>query len=201
MAQPIQDPTVGMALQALFKLQGRVRPALEEFVLPTVVVASIAENSPPAAAGAAVLRFAQGAVAGEYGTWRFEVPGGSFAEVTRLTGQIGANGFIRLHFPGNAATIGPLAHTANKGFIDGRIINARGQPASVLTYSTQAAALGSYEWVYPVTANQTFSIDMPQGLIVGTGDESTFGFLEGQFSAVNTAIYSMSLWWREYAVP
>lgn len=48
MSKQIQTPEVGSALQSLFKLVGRVRPQLEEYVMPVVLVGDVGAASPPA---------------------------------------------------------------------------------------------------------------------------------------------------------
>jgi len=41
MAWPIQTPTLGSRLQALFRLQGRVRPRLDETIIPVVLTGDV----------------------------------------------------------------------------------------------------------------------------------------------------------------
>lgn len=42
MSQPVQTPTIGSRLQRLLSLQGRVRPYLEESIIPTISVGDLA---------------------------------------------------------------------------------------------------------------------------------------------------------------
>lgn len=203
MAQPIQDPTVGGALQALFGLQGRVRPALEEFIIPTVRVADLSQGAAPGIRRRVACAIVQAAVAGEYFTARLEMIPGSIA-VVRFVGMYptsGTAGNLKMRFPGNAATIGALANTATKSYVDGRILagspGGQQNPAGVLTYATSAAAFAGVEARYPVPGTGLLLED--PGWVVGTGRADLYGFLEMQFSAVNEQVTGTVVW-DEYQI-
>jgi len=203
MAQPIQDPTVGSALQALFSLQGRVRPALEEFIIPTVRVADLSRGaSPPLSriCSAAIAGIA--AVVGELATVRFEVPPTLLAEILSIRYAFNAVGGLKISFPGNAAAVSGLGSTVlptRQGLIDGRVAN-QAQPAAVITYGTQAGSLSPYQYFEQTWAtNQTTHVDLPSGIVVGTG-RSNYGFMEMQWNPANTQVAGLSIVWREFAV-
>jgi len=204
MAQPIQDPTVGTALQALFGLQGRVRPALEEFVIPVVNVANLARNAPPPVTGMATATCFVAGVAGQYPTLRFEVPGSILAELVYMEVQSGSAGLMGLAFRGNAATIAALAGSASKSFADGRLLSGSPgglrYPAGALTYGTQAGLLASVHDEYQYEANAARKIDFPPGIVCGTGRPDVYGFIEFQFSTAAAQLNRFTLGWREYAV-
>lgn len=201
MAYPIQSPAVGTALQDLFGLQGRVRPALEEFIIPTVQVADIGQGSAPYVRRHAIARWYQAAVAAEYFTMRFEMIPGTIAVVRHMQVTAGGTGSLRVNFAGNAATIAALATTATKGFTDGRILAGSaggGQtPAGVLTYSTSAALVGTYQGQIRLT---TTPYDLyPDGWVIGTGASGLFGFLEFAFDNANQVVQGY-VEWDEYQV-
>jgi len=204
MAQPIQVPLVGAALQEMFGLQGRVRPALEEFIMPVVLVGAIDAGAPPATSRTAIAAMVLGATAGERATWRFEVPPGSLAELLWMDASAPAAEVIKANFPGNAATIGPLANAAASEFIDGRVLAGAaggGQvPSAVLTYGTQAAVLAKSVARFYLQADVPRRIDFPPGTIVGTARGDQYGFVEFQYAAANTALTAVTLAWREYSL-
>lgn len=202
MAQPIQDPTVGVVLQGLFKLQGRVRPALEEFIIPTVQVADISQGARPATRRRAVAGIAQAAVAGQVFQARFEIPGGMIAVIRRinLSSTTGAMN-IRFNFPGNAASIAALAGVSAKAFTDGRLLpgapSGAQQPAGVLTFGTNAAALATTQAVFRLFATQELVI-YPDW-VVGTGHPQLVGFLEFESNTANAQVAG-SVEWDEYPI-
>jgi len=203
MAQPIQDPTVGSALQRLFNLQGRVRPALEEFIIPTVQVAALEGHAPPPVTGLASCTAYVAATAGEYATLRFEVPGGILAELLEINVTAAADGSLSLANRGNAATVAGLAGTATKGYLDGRLLPGstfQGNPAGVLTYGTQAALIIGTPWIVRLQNGVPRTFALPRGLVLGTGVSGAYGFLELQFNVANAALTRCSLIWREYAI-
>lgn len=199
MAQPIQDPTVGVTLQKLFSLQGRVRPALEEFIIPTVVVADLSPAAAPPIRRRAGAFNAHAAVVGEFFTLRFEMPATTFAVVRRIMVSAAVGGDLLFNFPGNAATLAALASTAGKSFIDGRLLpgapSGAQLPAGVVTSGTQAAALTPTPFAWPRATGEVSNIE-PTGWVVG-GFPSLTGFLEMQLDVANTGV-AWSLEWDEY---
>jgi len=197
MAQPIQTPLVGSALQRLFGLQGRVRPSLEEFIVPTVQVANLDDGSPPNVSRTASSFGSQAAVAGEFGTFRLEVPPGTIAEVLAVYLPVPSATFnLRI-----ATTDAPaaLANTGSKRFWDGRLNFENQLPAGVLTFGTQVAALTTVIGLIPVTTVENTIWTPPRGLIVGSGKQGQFGFFMIQNATANQALIA-TIVWREYAL-
>lgn len=77
MSQPIQRPDVSQRLQELFRLVGRVRPSLEEYVIPTVQVADLGVAAAPPVRRVVQIGGLRAAVAGEHGIVRIGNPAGS----------------------------------------------------------------------------------------------------------------------------
>lgn len=194
MAEPIQNPRVAQALQSAFNIVGRLRPQLEEFVVPTVLLGDLGQNQPPYVSRHAV--FNVSAAAGGVGnrfTARFEVPAGALARVDRIHLQSSVNpNNLRVHFPGNAATIAAQATVSPKRYADGRLLPGSATPsapASVFTHGAPAAALGTVDAAYRLPTENGGMIDLrPNGWFVGTGVQGLVGFMELQLSVANTAV-------------
>lgn len=202
MAQPIQDPTVGTALQQLFGLQGRVRPALEEFIIPTVKVADLSLKTADPVIRHASCRTSVAAVAAERPVFRFESIGGTICVIRRIfLFSATAAGNPSFAFHGNAATLGALATTATKSFTDGRLLpgapSGAQKPSGVLTIGTQPGSLGTVHWEGRMDASLGLEITPTRGWVVGTGRPGLVGFLEGQV-AVNNIALAVSMEWDEY---
>lgn len=202
MAQTIQDPGVGAALQRLFGLQGRVRPALEEFVVPTVQLADLSLGAPPPLIRHASCRTSIAAVAGERPVFRFESVGGMICVIRRifLFSATGASN-PSFAFRGNAATLGALGTVATKSFTDGRLLPGTPwgaqQPSGVLTIGTQAGSIGTVHWEARMEAVGGLEIVPRGGWVVGTGRPGLVGFLEGQVATNNIAL-ALSMEWDEF---
>lgn len=194
MAKRIQNPVVGQALQRAFGLQGRVDPSLDEIIVPVVNLGDIGQNSPPDISGVAIARADQGGVAGEVYRARFEVPGNVLAVIQRIYVRTTTLQTFRVNFvsPGAAR-----AFTASKAYTDGRLLDAGLSPAGVLTFGTDPAPLPTYQWSFAAPTDGV--IVAPPGLVVGSGREGQFGFLEFSGTGVNTPVF-LSLQWREYRV-
>lgn len=193
MAQPIQTPGVGAALQRLFRLQGRVRPSLEEFVIPTVQVADLSQGSVPPVRRHAVSFFNQPGVAGQSATWRLEVPPSVLARIDRIYVTPAAAGPMFANFGSTIAV--PAGNAANE-FSDARV-RANGElPAGLVTFGTQVAILAG-TWRVDVAANEVTEIRPRAWLIGGLFD--AFDFLEMQFFQANTAV-TVAMEWEEYQI-
>lgn len=85
MPKQIQEPGVGQELTRLFGLLGRVRPALDEVIVPVVQVAELGQGSPPGRTNAFALwvSIAAGA-AGEFSYLRMDVPAGTVVQLLRV---------------------------------------------------------------------------------------------------------------------
>jgi len=202
MAQPIQDPTVGAALQALFGLQGRVRPYLEEYVIPTVRIADLSQGATPAISRHAIARISAAAVAGQQFIARLEIIPNVIAVIRRLVLEPDADTKLLLAFPGNAANLGPQATTADKGFTDGRILagSAGGaqSPAGVLTFGTGGGPYGTQQGELQLFA-AVANVYEPTGWVVGTGRPDLFGFLEMHAVSANVGLVGQ-IEWDEYTL-
>lgn len=203
MTQPIQDPSVGVTLQNLFNLQGRVRPSLEEFVVPTVQIADLSGYARPPVTRRATCLINQNPVAGERFVMRFEAIPGTICVLRRIRVAPSTQGNFSWQFVGNAATLGALGTTAVKSFADGRLLtgNPSGlqRPSGVLTTGTQVGGLATPQGqaIAPVTG---LVLDIPDpGWVVGTGNPSLFGFFEAQIATVNITVVG-SMEWDEYSV-
>lgn len=195
MPQVIQNPVVGQLLQRAFNLQGRVRPALDEIIVPTVSLGELAPGSAPPITRAATARFSQAAVVGERFVARFEVPGNVIAVINALSIQASTAGPVFVHF---GSSIAAGATTAQKSYADGRLIDQGETPAAVLTYDTQVGNLATIDWGVSgnPTTGQRFE---PRGWVVGTGRRDQFGFLEFNYGTDNLTVGG-ALEWTEYAI-
>lgn len=199
MGQAIQRPDIGAALQRYFALVGRVRPELEEFVLPVVSVGDLAAGGAPPVVRRVTASFSQAAVAAQVFQARFEIPGSMLAVIRQvnINAPGGAALNIRFHQAGNVATIGAQANTAPKSFTDGRLLEENQLAGGVLTFGTQAAALATTESLYRVYAAQ--SLVLTPDWVVGTGRADLFGFLEFESNTANAAVAG-TLMWDEYQI-
>lgn len=198
MATPIQDPTVGSALQRLFKLQGRVRPMLEDFVVPVVTVGSAEGHSLPSVSATAGARHFQAGVAGEYATARFAVPAGMVAQIHKITMVSSVQTTLLLKAETPPATGSAYANTADKNYQDGRLLAQGFTPGVVITYGTRAAPLGS-PLIASVTVPTTGLVWEPERMIIGSGRPDQAGYFQLQFNTL--AVQMTASWeWTEYAV-
>ena len=194
MPKQIQNPVVGQLLSQVFNLQGRVEPALDEIVTPTVQVADLGRGSPSPIVRGVVHQCLQGGVAGELFTARLEVPGNVIARVRRVHLYSASAAFFVAKFT-NAG--GPQANTAVKEVTDGRLSNRDVPAASVLTYGTQVGGLPATTWRVRVpTEGVTFE---PAHWIVGSGCANQFGFMEFQLQSANVQVL-LCLELEEYTI-
>ena len=194
MPQKIQNPRVAEALQRAFNLVGRVRPALDEVVVPVVTVGTLGAGSPPPVVQAATARFSQSAVPAEYTTWRLETPPNVLAWVKSVTVAAAAAVTMHVAFPGNSAALSAPANTANEAITDNRINAAA--PAGSLSYGTDANALPAAAFRY-LLPNSTVVI-RPNRWLIGGSDE--YEFIEFQLTSVNVGVNAVAVEWEEYRV-
>ena len=201
MAEPIQNPLVGQVLQSAFGLQGRVRPSLETFVIPTVSLGDLSLGMTPDVARSASAFIDIAAVVGEQATLRFESIGGVICAIRQIH-LFGDDDFtfIWAH-RGNAAAIAALGTTEDKGFCDGRLLagapSGAQAPSGVLTDGTQVAALANPTGSIRVLATAGLVGFRPNNWFVGTGRPGLVGFLEMQCNTANSRIRG-SIEWDEY---
>ena len=202
MAIPIQDGgLIASRLQSLLRLQGTVRPTLEEFILPTIQVADLSDGAIPSVRRHCSAQFTQAAVVAERCIFRLEVPPNILAHITGFSCRpIAAATSLNMTTSSSLAAA-DLTGIALSGFIEGRLTNANPpqQPASVLTFGTRVGALAAVVWfkvVNPVPDRSDFE---PIGWIVGSGQPAQFGFLEFAVNALNDQMV-VNMEWDEYQV-
>ncbi len=193
MGMPIGDPTIGAALQKLLALRGRVVIGMEEFIVPTVQVADIGSGAAPAVTGAASAQGLVGAVAAEFATWRFEVPGSLVAKIQAIDVMVSGATQINASW---TATGPSQAVVSSKDFTDGRLLQLGQRPAGVLTQGTQVGAIAPINWRAQLEANVGRRFEF-QHWLLGSGAPAQFGFLEFQAGSVNLAGI-LSIEWTEY---
>lgn len=193
MTKTIQNPRVSGALQEAFDLQGRVKPALDEIIIPTVQVADLSTGQIPATRRACSCRFIQPGVAGEKFTARFEIPAGIIAVVQRLFIYPSADLRIFAQFSG--FSVGALPNVAQKAVTDQRLTVSGIQPAGVLTYGTQAPFVTNAQWMGFAPLGQGLIYE-PNGWVVFGGLQN-FGFLELQSGTDNVQVIG-HMEWTEY---
>jgi len=205
MALKIQNPLVGTLLQRAFGLQGRVRPELEEFIVPTVSLGDLSLSFPPDTVRHCAAQVSITGVTSQRSVGRFEVLGGCIAVIRRIQLFSATDpGDFSCQFVGNTATLSPLATTAPKGFTDGRLLagsmGGAQTPSSVLTTGTQASSIGTVTFrarMLPVTNGSLFIYEPAGGWVVGTGQAEGIGFWQWQVSANNNNVNG-SIEWDEY---
>lgn len=181
MSTPIQRPDVGEALRQYFRLVGRVRPTLEEYVVPVVSVGDLAQGGAPAASAQAsfsIVKTAGGA--GNYSGFRLEVPGGMIARIDQIWLQTSTAGLGEFKFTGTGAGFG---NSANKAFTDGRLTDQGLEPATVVTFGNRASGLSGEHSIVRVTVD---GVILEPGWVVGSGRPDQFGFLEFGLVTANT---------------
>ncbi|GMR14273.1 MAG: hypothetical protein BMS9Abin29_2518 [Gemmatimonadota bacterium] len=203
MAKEIGTPLPGDILTRAFQVKGRVRPMLEEFIIPTVLLGDLSQAFGPSIGRGAIAHISIGATVGELFTGRFESIGGTICVIKRIFLQSStANQNLRFGFRGNAATIVALATTPAKTFTDGRLLAGAPwgaqTPSGVLTTGTQIAALGTQQGQIRMPADGILLENL--GWVVGTGDPALLGFFEFQVSIANATVLGF-FEWDEYPVP
>jgi len=202
MALPIQRPEIGAALQKLLGLQGRVQPALDQFVVPTISVGTLELGAAPPVVRKAVVSINENAVALQRFVGRFEAVPGTICVLRKINlfSSAGAANFSA-RFPGNATAVGPFANLRTSAFTDGRLLSgsvggAQG-PSGRLTTGTQAASLGAMTFQVRIPA-EGLNYDIPgNGWVIGNGQIE--GFMDFQVALDNTTIQG-SIEWDEYAL-
>jgi len=200
MAQPIQTPVPGTLLTNAFGLTGRVRPFLEEFIVPTISLGDLSLSLAPGIVRHACALIQEGAVAGERWVCRFEAPPGVIA-VIRQVAIKSSGGATNLSavFRGNAPTISP-ANACAKGYTDGRLLPGSGTtqtPMCILLSDTQVAAVGSVTFQVPVPAEGLVYLP-PGGWVVGGGMHDS-GYIEMNMP-VNNVQAQGGIEWDEYQI-
>ena len=207
MTLEIQNNRAGAALTDAFDLKGRVRVELEEFIVPTVLIADISHTAPPGIQRTASAYFSQIAVLGQRACFQFIVPGGTLAVIKRIQfyGIVSATDAWFILFSAENAALGKPANQATMSFTDGRLQQTGASPSCELWSGTKVSTLNA-DWAIPqfapitATYNSAECVYEPNGgWVVGSGLPNVSSFLEGAFDGTNMA-QACVLEWEEYQV-
>lgn len=194
----IQTPVVGQLLAREFGLVGRVRPKLDEIIIPVVNVADLAKGSGLPLRKVATAQWQQVAVVGEYFVAQMVVRPGTLVQLHKLLIRTDQTTSLVIHH-GNALAVAP-ASLATYRYMDGRLLAPEFiSPQTQVLYDTQAAALATYEERYYQVQNQlvTYTWD---GVVVGADGPDTFGYLEIGCTAANCLVQA-TLFFEEFTKP
>jgi hypothetical protein len=194
MALQINNPFVGAALQELFRLQGRVQPQLDQFIVPTVQVADLSVAASPPVIRSCVSANSIAAVVGQAPSIIFNVPGGVLAIIKSLRFQVQATTNFQVNV-GNSSLSGPATASA-RTFMDGRI-NRSQEPVCTMVVGTQAAQMPSFEYRCRVVANTELVI-VPSRWVLGRGTATDDDIIEFQFGDNDMACDNFSMEWTEH---
>lgn len=193
MAKSVQNPRVAEALHQEYDLVGRVRPLIDEVIVPTVLVGDLRQPTATVARSAsAFLQVAAGG-AGTFTIVRFETPPGIIARVEAIRINPGANTDINVHW---GSSVAAPTQFGTKTFTDGRLRVQNQTPAAVLAGdNTYVAALAAFEWKEPLTPGASGkAMQLPPFQI---GDNVDFDFVEFQLAVANTLV-QFSMYWTEF---
>jgi len=191
----IQTPQVGQLLQRLFKITGRYRPSLEEFIVPTVQIADLGQGSPPPIIRSATSFFSQAAVVGERATFRLECPPTTLLTLDSMLFTAGSSSSIEIFL---GSSVPAPATPATTRFTDGRILQANENTAGKVNFGTQAAGLAAFHFRQALLSGVPTLIK-PLNWIVGSGVPVQFGFIDFQFGPLNVSFEAI-LQWTEYQI-
>lgn len=192
MAKEIGHPWPAALLQDALDIKGRVNLRLEEFIIPTIQITDLNLGGALPIQRSAAAGFAQGAVAAEFATWRFEVPPSVVAQITRL--MVIGNSTVIAQFTNVAA---PLAGVALTEYTDGRLVAAGELTAGFVSFGTKAAGLTAPTW--RGRASTKMEQILAPAWVIGSGNATDFGFVEFQHQLVNTAV-TVAIDWIEYQI-
>lgn len=205
MTWEIQNPRAGQTLTQAFDLKGRVRPELEEFIVPVVQVGALDMGSPPAIQRTCTYYAAHAAVSGRRFVFQLFVPPGTICVIKRIMvyGIVSAPRALLARFSGKTSSISTPLSTAGSCFTDGRLAQTGAEPSSKLFYGDRVSNIADSDWALPLYLNMVtwdsgareFSPNW--GWIVGSGNTEDSGYLEGTFDDTDTAI-TMTLETEEF---
>lgn len=200
MAQEIQTPVPGSLLTDAFGLRGRVRPFLEEFIIPVISLGDLSLSIAPGVVRHATALINEAAAVGERWVGRFEAPAGVIAVIRQISlRSAGGLTTVSMRFPGSSPSITP-ANTCTKGFVDGRLLTGSGTsqtPACTLLSGTQVAALANPSFQTSLPAEGLVYLP-PGGWVVGGGANAP-GYMEMNVVGNNQACLG-GIEWDEYQV-
>jgi len=185
-------------LSKLLGLQGRVKPSLEEYVIPTIQVADLAQGGLPPVTRRCVIQFDVAGVVGEVATVSFEVPGGVLAVLRNLKCNSAADANLLMFVGSSVNTAG---FTEKSGvLVDGRLRATESESAATFVFGTQAGALAQIDWRMGAPAGISLELIVNNlGWAVGSGRPDQFGFMEFQLESSNTT-GRFTVEWDEYQI-
>lgn len=195
MSQPIQRPDVSARLQDLFRLVGRVRPSLEEYIIPTVQVADLGMAAAPPIRRTGHWGGLTAGVAAEYTALQIVNPTGSNNVISVNSIQVMPANTVSLYAAFGTFTFGtgPVA-IATEQYVDRRSDDPLVQ---LSTGNVSAAGIGGLaaascarwrlltSWMPPIPLD---------GWVLGPGDTLVFCC-----DAVNISMY-WNLSWETFAL-
>lgn len=208
MTLEIQNPRAGAALTDAFDLKGRVRVELEEFIVPTVIVADVSASSPPGVQRTVSAYWSKDAVAGQRACFQLSCPGGTLAVIKRLSffsTAVTAPDAWFIVLPGSTIDGGISAEVAVKAFTDGRLQETGVEPSCVVTFGTRVSNVSAADWAIPLflpdaTTGAAEAVFEPSwGWVIGSGKAGVTSYLEGSFDGVNMPMTGV-IEWEEYQV-
>jgi len=208
MTLEVQTNRPSAALTDAFDLKGRVRVELEEFIVPTVLIADVSQSSPPAVQRTATSYFSQPAVGGQRACFQMIVPGGTLARIRRISffadSSLAAADAWFLLFSAESAALGKPANQATMSFTDGRLQQTGVTPSSQVWFGTKVSTLTA-DWALPMfyvdnaLGSASAEYVPSAGWIVGSGKPGVSSYLEGAFDAVNEP-QACVIEWEEFQV-
>lgn len=214
MTLEIQNNRAGAALTDAFDLKGRVRVELEEFIVPTVVVADISHSSPPGIQRTASAYWSKAAVSGQRACFQLTCPGGTLAVIKRLsffsTAATAPDAWF-IVMPGSTIDGGISGEIAEKEFTDGRLQETGVAPSCVVTFGTRVSNISVTNWAIPLLgdANAEWGagnsaaveavFEPKWGWVIGSGKAGVTSYLEGSYDGVNMPMTGV-IEWEEYQV-
>lgn len=208
MALQIQDAgAVAGRLREFFRLTGTVKPELEEFVLPTVLVGDLSNGAKPSTRRHAAVFADRGATVGEVPLFRLEIPGGIIGVVTEWSFTSDTSAQVLRVNAGTTILDADLPTIIDPVFTDERLTlgaDAAGQPPAqlpggVLLSGSRVAQLGTFQKRVTEGPNTFQSTQRPQGWVIGSGTPDRFGFLEFAGEIVNLRT-RLQIEWDEYQI-
>lgn len=203
MPTKIQRPGVAEALTRAFGIVGRMRPALDEVIVPTVSIGDLSRGGPPPAARQSVSSFTAAAVPTEKLFWRLDVPPNMIAVIEAITLHATGACNLKVNFPGNAAILPAGPNAANESLTDGRVAGQFAGPGCALTWGSGPGGLGtawSYQQYLGPASDPPVVIRPHPAWVVGS-DEGNYQFLEMALDTINVGLDALAIEWVEYGVP
>lgn len=192
MPKQVQNPNVSRQLVEQFGVVGRMRPSLDEIIVPVVTVADLGRGAPPPTSRQATAFAAAGTLAGEYATFQLSVPAGIGARIDRLIYWPTTAGLLRVRFDADG-TLAPWSNSSNGFWTDGRVESDRA--AGVLSYDS-TAGFAQQRFVAPAPTTGLFLEDVGWVIAGVNGSEGVVQFMNETID--ETARLSVS--WTEFTL-